>query len=641
MFLSPETIARSVERLQRVHPFFGISFLAFKQVRLPVGTKIPVVFTQIADRILNRYYRPARSSERYFHPFQTSDKANRWVTTRYGSTSLQRITADTFGDCFLHIKKTSEWGWKHDYVHRLATHLGEGKVPLLDLGVWLYRSDEWASDTGPADVARRVIRDFDLSVDELSLLFESDGFGNPAKLTGLPTSQNWLRDDPITEGELFEIIGWPPGADIEEGSALRYLEFCEVGPSHQLRYEPSERLNIITGDNSLGKTFLLETAWWALTGEWLESPALPRRDVPKSAAKIEYGLSTASQHAKGFTTKYNWELQAWCSTAQRQPLSGLVLYARHDGSFAVWDPARARLNERTRHGRDHVFFTRHQIWNGLSVDAGDNLSEWICNGLIRDWVSWQTAKGPRYDEPFHAFIACLKSLSPPHSEPLVPGEPMRLAPDAREIPTLRMSYDEVPVTHTSAGVQRVLALAYLLVWTWFEHLSFSQLMRKDPQRRLVLIIDEVEAHLHPKWQRAIIPALMDVLKKLAPSVAPQVHLATHSPLVMASAETVFDEKIDDLHHLKLVNGFVELEELPFNKRGRADVWLISEVFGLAQARSLPAEKAIERAKSLQMEDDPDPVKIREAHNELVRCLAQDDEFWPRWTFFATQHGVKI
>ena len=39
---------------------------------------------------------------------------------------------------------------------------------------------------------------------------------------------------------------------------------------------------------------------------------------------------------------------------------------------------------------------------------------------------------------------------------------------------------------------------------------------------------------------------------------------------------------------------VILEELPFVKRGRADLWLMSEVFGLGQPRSLPAEHAINR-----------------------------------------------
>jgi hypothetical protein len=32
-----------------------------------------------------------------------------------------------------------------------------------------------------------------------------------------------------------------------------------------------------------------------------------------------------------------------------------------------------------------------------------------------------------------------------------------------------MPYGPVPVTQAAAGMRRVLALAYLLVWTWEEH----------------------------------------------------------------------------------------------------------------------------------------------------------------------------
>jgi hypothetical protein len=203
-----------------------------------------------------------------------------------------------------------------------------------------------------------------------------------------------------------------------------------------------------------------------------------------------------------------------------------------------------------------------------------------------------------------------------------------------------MPYGDVPVLYTSAAVQRILALAYTLVWAWQEHLVSSEIVRRDPQRHLVLIVDEVEAHLHPLWQRLIVPAIMKVASGLSTAVKPQLHVATHSPLVLASVEAVFDSNHDDLHHLKLIEGEVVLEELPFVKRGRADLWLVSEVFGLGQARSLPAERAIEDAKALQMELDASPERVDEVDTRLVRLLAPDDDFWPRWRYFAQMRGTK-
>ena len=203
-----------------------------------------------------------------------------------------------------------------------------------------------------------------------------------------------------------------------------------------------------------------------------------------------------------------------------------------------------------------------------------------------------------------------------------------------------MPYGDVPVVHTSAGMKRILSLAYMLVWTWNEHLANSNLIRHEALMQLAFVIDEVEAHLHPFWQRVIVPALMEAVSQLAPDVTLQIHIATHSPMVMAAAETVFDPQTDALHHLKLDGSTVVMERIPFVKRGRADLWLMSDVFGLRQPRSVEAEEAIEAAKALQLEDEPGAAQVREAHAKLVRFLAPDDDFWPRWRYFALQHGVE-
>ena len=46
---------------------------------------------------------------------------------------------------------------------------------------------------------------------------------------------------------------------------LEYLHLKNVGPAPEMEMKLSQRLNLITGDNGLGKTFLLDIAWWVLT----------------------------------------------------------------------------------------------------------------------------------------------------------------------------------------------------------------------------------------------------------------------------------------------------------------------------------------------------------------------------------------
>jgi hypothetical protein len=604
-----------------------MTFLAFKRVGLPIGEAIEVNFAEVNRALLDNYYRVSSRFDRYFSPFRTSGSG--WVSLEHPRTTLQRIAKDTFGAAFLHESGTQAWGWASRYVDVLRNHLG-APIPAFDLAVWLFRQDELLRDA-PSALTTKFREEFRLSDHEADALFEWQA---------RPMS-GWRSEVQITEQSLLGLIGAPPGAPPEAGAALSYLRIAHVGPAEDFAYEPGTRLNVITGDNSLGKTFLLDAAWAALTGEWQSCALMPRRDTAKTAPRIDYGVTARTTKVRGCVATYDWDRQQWKSIKQSGALAGLAIYGRYDGSFAVWDPA--RLSE-TDGGRDagrteFMSFQKKDIWDGLEASVHGQRRV-LCNGLVRDWVAWQTG-GELYADLFRSLEGCLQGLSPSEGERLQPGQPMRLPFDSREFPTLRMPYDDVPIIHASAGVQRIAALAYFLVWSWNEHVQNSKLSRKEPQRRIIILIDEIEAHLHPKWQRVIVPALMSTLTQLQRTALPQVHIATHSPMVMASIETVFDRDSDSLWHLRLENTSVKLEEVEFIRRGRADLWLMSDVFGLGQPSSLPAENAITRAKELQLSAAPNHDAVRSAHEELKRHLAQDDEFWPRWLFWAEQHGVSI
>lgn len=61
---------------------------------------------------------------------------------------------------------------------------------------------------------------------------------------------------------------------------LQQLKLAGVGPlTDSIPIDFATRLNLLTGDNGLGKTFLLDVAWWALTGSWPDRPAWPNPDT--------------------------------------------------------------------------------------------------------------------------------------------------------------------------------------------------------------------------------------------------------------------------------------------------------------------------------------------------------------------------
>jgi hypothetical protein len=314
-------------------------------------------------------------------------------------------------------------------------------------------------------------------------------------------------------------------------------------------------------------------------------------------------------------------------------MPGIVIYARVDGGFSVWDPARnywrnapsIGVNDSDRPPAYH--FDNQSVWLGLTVN-----DKRACEGLIRDWVSWQKGNDPE----FRLLVQVLEVLSVPE-EPLKVGPPKRVRlGEGFDTPTIETPYGTVPITHASAGIRRAVALAYLLVWAWREHRLASELLRREPEHRLVLLIDEPETHLHPKWQRLFVPAVLRAIEALQENdrLMTQLITATHAPLVLASLEPIFDPRQDDLFHLDLRDGRVEVRSGMWAKQGDADSWLTSEVFNLEQARSLEAERAIEAAEAFMRGDEsalPEGLRTQRAIDQaLRRLLPAHDRFWARW-----------
>lgn len=421
---------------------------------------------------------------------------------------------------------------------------------------------------------------------------------------------------------------------------LSYLELNGVGPVKRLCFEPSRRLSVITGDNGFGKTFLLECAWWALSGVWAREPVLPRHDAGKDDVKITSQLMTKTGHkGKKITVSYDWDRLQWPGNTGKEDTDGLVIYARVDGSFAVWDPVKGKIPPPVGASKplSPVIFNKPDIYEGIVEKIPGNGDRKLCNGLVWDWTYWQNTP----QSPFDLFTQILDELSTCSQEPLKPAKPVRVPGDTRQIPALQYPYGVVPLIHTASSVQRIISLAYLILWTWEEHKIACGEARKTPYKNMTVLIDEVESHLHPQWQRSIIPSLMRVGKYLDKELDIQFVLTTHSPLLMASVEAEFDTETDSIHHLEIQENEVVLNQQPFLRHGRVDHWFTSEAFGLQQARSLAAETAIREAEALQQQTEPDGKDVKAMHDRLIYLLGDFDSFWPRWTYFAEQHGVNL
>ncbi len=423
---------------------------------------------------------------------------------------------------------------------------------------------------------------------------------------------------------------------------LERLELENVGPAPDMALDLQPRLNLITGDNGLGKSFLLDAAWWALTRRWprdlnprLTSGYAARPTDIARPAKLRFALTTDAGNSRSFESRYSVKDESWTGQPGRPWSPGLVVHAHAAGGFSVWDPARnywrKRGNIDVQDRLPGYVFSPEEVWTGLVVPIQSKATK-VCKGLLDDWSSWIRENG----ENARRMAEVVGTLT-------VQGEPCEVGPilrlsvdDAQDIPSIKTEYSSaVPIVQASAAIRRITGLAYMLVWSWSEHVRAARQLDLKVAGQVILLFDEIEAHLHPRWQRAIVPAILRVMDRLTGGDSGvQLIAATHSPLVLASVEPHFDEDRDRLFHLDFRDGRVRLDVVQWAAQGDVLNWLVSDAFGLRQARSVEAEQAIEAAQAFMLGDTshiPQHLRERDAiHRELERVLAGHDPFWPRW-----------
>ena len=615
-YLSEEAILWAVRSLKAAtHPFMGITFLACKNYGLPVGRTARVSVDRLTKRHLDRHHRLDPDSEFLFQPFRSRVT---WVTSKYASTGLQAINTQSFAEVFLHERGRPEWGLADDYVRhakRRITTLGHRPTPLSAIAIWIGKDIEWPESTTLDDVIGAFFRRYAITSTEKRELFAAK------PLPSAELALTLLQDDRPDLRAVAYAVARPPDADEPEGT-LASVRTLGVGPANALRLDLGDRLTVIAGDNGLGKSFLLDVTWWAATQRWADIPATPFGRQDPAEARIEYRLKTDVGFSSSSAHFYP-STQSWLQQSEHPHVPGLYVYARVDGSFSIADDHRERSGD-----AGTMDFKAQEVWDGKRGQM---------EGLVRDCVRWQTTN----KNAANLLEEVLKRVSPSDLGVLRLGEPKRLFGDPRPMPVICHPYDDVPVTHVSAGVRRTLAVAYMIVWAWLEHKWASEVLDFEPVRRVMLLVDELEAHLHPFWQRTILPALLGIGRLLEDDLEMQTVVSTHSPLVLASLEADFEESSDALYALRLDGAEVKLERLEFRKHGDVSSWLTSAAMGLGSARSREAERVIGQAVKLQLSTEPTKSEVEAVSRELMMVLPPDDQFWRRWTFFARQAGVKL
>jgi predicted ATP-binding protein involved in virulence len=150
---------------------------------------------------------------------------------------------------------------------------------------------------------------------------------------------------------------------------------------------------------------------------------------------------------------------------------------------------------------------------------------------------------------------------------------------------------------------------------WYPH-SHAPL-----EEAAICLIDELDLHMHPKWQREVISQLSEVFP------ATQFIVTAHSPLVVQAAEeanlVLLERYEEDKSRVRIRN---DVEAI---KGWRIDQVLTSDLFGLESSRPPSFAKSLEERSDLLKKDKlskPEQARLNEL-NDVAMSLPTEDQDW--------------
>ncbi len=160
----------------------------------------------------------------------------------------------------------------------------------------------------------------------------------------------------------------------------------------------------------------------------------------------------------------------------------------------------------------------------------------------------------------------------------------------------------------SSGERKIATLIFEIA----RRLSMANSQISDPltNGNGIVMIDEIDLHLHPKWQRLIIPKLREIF----PNV--QFVVTTHSPLILGE---VSKEQIRILHNGKIYN-------LKSQTYGRDISEIIENIMGVP-LRNEKIQKKIDQYFELIAKKQLDAAEL--LRNDLEKIIGNDDPVFVR------------
>nr|WP_314496798.1 AAA family ATPase [uncultured Chryseobacterium sp.] len=280
---------------------------------------------------------------------------------------------------------------------------------------------------------------------------------------------------------------------------------------HELELKFNEGVNILCGPNGVGKTSVLESLAHLFVVGIFGSKVI-KRNVTYDKASIEGELKV-----NGNTVKQNLNFDTFL------PNSDAKFEDKNldiDSSYLISIKATRFFNYEELKSVSKDYSEAH---HELSTSAAEgikfkNIKQWFINRYL--YSAHENSLTDEQMENFSLAKSCLSVINPNISF-------SRVIASDNEI-MLNTPSGEIFFEYLSSGFKSV----FIIILGIIKEVEFRFKDRKVTAKKFdgIILIDEIELHLHPEWQERIVTILEEIFPQA------QFFITTHSPHVIQSAE---------------------------------------------------------------------------------------------------------
>jgi len=348
---------------------------------------------------------------------------------------------------------------------------------------------------------------------------------------------------------------------------IRDLHVTNVGPFDDMTFEFDEHINVFVGPNSSGKSTTLMT----LANIAIYPFTLPERLCKTASAAFTVHIVGRDGQPQELTGALPLDQEAlayhsrWATILTTLGYSAFVPALRQNTGFRS-SGSRAESQWTGMSQLPEELLLRRSL---LPTDASLIRAE----AVLERMVEFADRAVRRNDPAMRRLLTQIASIA---SEILdgFPVEFWRIAEDRDGVfPQFRTLDGDIAFDIFSQGTQSVLQwLAYVLI-SYAKYYGYPSNLAEQPG---IIIIDEIDAHLHPTAQQRIIP----ILRRHFPQV--QIFCSTHSPLMLVGLQP---GQIQRLHRDS--HGTVTVSRNATAIAGQSTDTVLHQFFGISIATSEP------------------------------------------------------